>query len=282
MPPSKKVTVRDILAKKQNRIPITMLTAYDYPSARIVDSAGVDIILVGDSLGMVVLGYTTTLPVTMDDMIHHVKAVTRIKPRAFVVADMPYGSFHISPEGTVRNGIRFIQECGADAVKIEGGRERLHIIERLLEAEIPVMGHLGLTPQSYLKIGGFVRPKSDEECEKILADARALEQAGVFSLVLECIPSDWAKILQEELSIPTIGIGAGPHCDGQVLVFHDLVGLTPGTPPPFAPRLVNGYDLFLKACQDFVQAVSSNTFDQLIASEQQNQEKKGEPYGNYP
>ena len=203
---------------------ITCLTAYDYPTARLLDEAGVDIVLVGDSLGMVVLGYDSTLPVTLDEILHHVRAVRRGTRRALLVADMPYGSFHVSLEESVRNAVRLVKEGGAEAVKVEGGERRIELIARLVEAEIPVMGHVGLTPQSVNAFGGFlVQGKTDDAARQIERDARAVEAAGAFAVVLESMPRELAAGITEKLRIPTIGIGAGPDCDGQVLVFHDLV-----------------------------------------------------------
>ncbi|MGC2421455.1 MAG: 3-methyl-2-oxobutanoate hydroxymethyltransferase [Candidatus Acidiferrales bacterium] len=227
-----KVTVPEILSRKSNspsgpfetNPKITCLTAYDYPTARLLDEAGVDILLVGDSLGMVVLGYDTTLPVTLDEMLHHVRAVRRGTRRALLVADMPYGSFHVSLEESVRNALRLVKEGGAEAVKVEGGERRIELIARLVEAEIPVMGHVGLTPQSVNAFGGFrVQGKTEDAARQIERDARAVEAAGAFAVVLESIPRELAAGITEKLRIPTIGIGAGPDCDGQVLVFHDLV-----------------------------------------------------------
>ena len=208
---------------------LRMITAYDAPSARIVDAAGADIILVGDSLSNVVLGRETTLDVGMDEMIHHTKAVTATNPSAFVVGDMPWLSYHVAVEDTVRNAGRFVREGGAGAVKLEGGRKRLPMVEAVLDAEIPVMGHLGLTPQSVHAMGGYrVQGKQAEAARQLLADARALDEAGVFSIVLEGVPDVLAELITKEIGAPTIGIGAGPKCDGQVLVFHDLLGLTDG------------------------------------------------------
>jgi 3-methyl-2-oxobutanoate hydroxymethyltransferase len=216
---------------------IGMLTAYDFPSARVVDGAGADIILVGDSLGMVVLGYPDTLSVTVDDMLHHTRAVARGVTRALVVGDMPYLSYHVNVEESVRNAGRFIQ-AGAQAVKIEGGKPtRIKTIEAILDAEIPVMGHIGLTPQSVNALGGFkVQGKGTEEARRLIDEAVALEQAGCFALVLECVPSELAAFITEHVSIPTIGIGAGLSCDGQVLVLHDLLGLYEGHTPKFVRR----------------------------------------------
>ena len=215
------------LSESQNKI--TCLTAYDYPTARLLDEAGVDIMLVGDSVGMAVLGYDSTLPVTLDEMLHHVRAVRRGTHRALLVVDMPYGSFHVSIEDSVRNAMRLVKEGGAEAVKVEGGERRIELIHRLVEAEIPVMGHVGLTPQSMNAMGGFhVQGKSIDAARQVERDARAVEAAGAFAVVLESMPRELAAQITAQLRIPTIGIGAGPDCDGQVLVFHDLVGLTDG------------------------------------------------------
>jgi 3-methyl-2-oxobutanoate hydroxymethyltransferase len=216
---------------------IVCLTAYDHPTARALDEAGVDILLVGDSLGMVVLGYENTLSVTMDDMIHHARAVTRARPRALVVADMPWLSYHVNVEEGVRNAARFIQEAGVDAVKLEGGVERLPVIEAILDAKIPVMGHLGLTPQSVLEFGGYkVQGRPPQAAERILESARALDQAGCFSVVLEGIPAPLAERITKEVRMPTIGIGAGPATDGQVLVVHDMAGFGGERVPRFVRR----------------------------------------------
>jgi 3-methyl-2-oxobutanoate hydroxymethyltransferase len=240
-----KVSVPDILSRKtvssagspESKDKITCLTAYDCPTARLLDEAGVDIILVGDSVGMAVLGYDSTLPVTLDEMLHHVRAVRRGTRRALLVADMPYGSFHVSIEDSVRNAMRLVKEGGAEAVKVEGGERRLELIHRLVEAEIPVMGHVGLTPQSINAMGGFhVQGKSMDAARHVERDARAVEAAGAFAVVLESMPRELAASITRQLRIPTIGIGAGPDCDGQVLVFHDLVGLTEGYTPKFVRR----------------------------------------------
>lgn len=208
---------------------LRMITAYDAPSARIVDAAGADIILVGDSLSNVVLGRETTLDVGMDEMVHHTKAVAATNPSAFVVGDMPWLSYHVTIEDTVRNAGRFIREGGAGSVKLEGGRKRLPMIDAVIDAEIPVMGHLGLTPQSVHAMGGYqVQGKQVDAARELLDDAKALDEAGVFSIVLEGVPDVLAELITKEVSAPTIGIGAGPKCDGQVIVFHDLLGLTSG------------------------------------------------------
>ncbi|HKY75704.1 MAG TPA: 3-methyl-2-oxobutanoate hydroxymethyltransferase [Acidimicrobiia bacterium] len=225
-----------IRARKGDGTPLVMLTAYDTPSARIADEAGVDIILVGDSVAMVVLGYEDTLSVTIDDIAHHTAAVARAKPNAMVVADMPWMSYHVSREETVRNAAALLR-AGASAVKLEGGSKRLDMIRAILDAEIPVMGHLGLTPQSVHMMGGFkVQAKEFDAARVLLDDAVALAEAGCFSIVLECVPDAVATTVTEAVPVPTIGIGAGANCDGQVLVFHDLLGLNPGRPPKFVRR----------------------------------------------
>jgi 3-methyl-2-oxobutanoate hydroxymethyltransferase len=223
--------------RKRSGDKIVIVTAYDLTSALIADQGGVDAILVGDSLGMVVLGHATTLPVTVEDMIHHCKAVMRAQPSVPVIVDMPYGSFHVSPEETVRHALRLVKEGGASAVKIEGGRRREDAIRALLAAEIPVMGHLGLTPQSINQLGGYkVQGKGKGAAERLIDEAVFLEEIGCFSMVLECVPAPLAEAVSKQLTIPTIGIGAGPGCDGQVLVFHDLLGLFDGVRPRFVKR----------------------------------------------
>lgn len=256
----KKVTVPAIRAMK-GKERIGMLTAYDFPSAKVVDSAGADIILVGDSLGMVVLGYPDTLSVTLDDMVHHTRAVTRGTSRALVVGDMPYLSYHLSVEETVRNAGRFIH-AGAHAVKIEGGKpSRIRTIEALIDAEIPVMGHIGLTPQSLNALGGFkVQGKGTEEAQRLIAEAVALEQAGCFAVVLECVPSELASFITDHISIPTIGIGAGLSCDGQVLVLHDLLGLYEGHTPKFVRKYANLADDMREAIGRFLSDVREGRF----------------------
>src|SRR5882762_3241292 len=232
----KPVRVPDLRSMKEKGEKIAMLTAYDFTMARLLDRAGIDVILVGDSLGMVVLGYETTLPVTLDMMIHHTRAVSRGAKRALIVADMPFLTFQLSIEEAMRNAGRLIQEGGAAAVKIEGGRQIVDTAKRLVDIGIPVMGHLGLTPQSVHQLGGF-RPqgRDSEAAERLLKDAEVLEKAGAFAVVLESIPADLAGRVTEKLKIPTIGIGAGTQCDGQVLVSHDMLGLSEN-PPPFAKQ----------------------------------------------
>lgn len=264
-----KITVPDIASRKSpgstdsvaSPNKITCLTAYDFPTARLLDDAGVDILLVGDSVGMVVLGYDSTLPVTVDEMLHHVKAVRRGTKRALLVADMPYGSYHASIDDSVRTALRFIKEGGAEAVKVEGGERRIELIARLVEAEIPVMGHVGLTPQSVNALGGFkVQGRSEEAAQQVLRDARAVETAGAFSIVLESLPREVAARATAELHIPTIGIGAGPDCDGQVLVLHDMLGLTNGHTPKFARRYANLAEIIGRAATEFCDDVQNGRF----------------------
>ena len=226
-----KITVPLILKRKLRGEKVTCLTAYDYPTARLVDEAGIDMILVGDSLAQVVLGYDSTIPVTLDEMLHHLRAVRRATRRALLIVDLPYGAYHLGEEEALRASIRCLKEGGAEAVKIEGGKKRAALIRRLVDAEIPVMSHIGLTPQSVHSLGGYrVQGKTLESAMGLLADAEAVEDAGAFALVLEGVPRELAAIITGRLSIPTIGIGAGPDCDGQVLVVHDLLGLS------FQPR----------------------------------------------
>jgi 3-methyl-2-oxobutanoate hydroxymethyltransferase len=222
-----KITVPRILDRKLEACKITCLTAYDYPTARLVDEAGIDVILVGDSLAQAVLGYDSTIPVTVDEILHHLRAVRRAVRRALLVADLPFGSYHASPEQALEASIRYVKEGGAEAVKLEGGRKRVALIRQLVDAEIPVMGHIGLTPQSVNAFGGYpVQGKTVDAASDLLADAQAVEDAGAFAIVLEGIPRELAAMITKRLRIPTIGIGAGPDCDGQVLVLHDLLGLS--------------------------------------------------------
>jgi 3-methyl-2-oxobutanoate hydroxymethyltransferase len=263
-----KITVPSILERKsgvsaQNPSPakITCLTAYDYPTARLLDEAGVDVLLVGDSLAMVALGYESTLPVTMEEMLVCTRAVRRGTRHALLVADMPYGSYHADPSEAVRNAIRFVKEGGAEAVKIEGGERRLDLISRIVDAEIPVMGHIGLTPQSVNAFGGFrVQGKTAEAGDQVLRDARAVEAAGAFAVVLESIPRELAARITAELRIPTIGIGAGPDCDGQVLVIHDLVGMSFGHKPKFTRRYADVGGIISRAAAEYCRDVQSGSF----------------------
>ena len=256
-----KVTVRTLRRMEERGEKITMLTAYDYPMARAVDDAGIDVILVGDSLGMVVLGHPTTLPVTMDDMVHHCKAVARGVLRALLVADLPFMSYQVSREDALRNAGRLVKESGAEAVKLEGGREILGSVEALVAAGIPVIGHLGLTPQAYHRMGGYrVQARTAEEADRLLKDAVALERAGIFALVLEGIPAAVARGVTRELAVPTIGIGAGPFCDGQVLVTHDMLGLQTDLSPKFVKRYAQARQLFIEAMRCFRDEVRSGAF----------------------
>jgi 3-methyl-2-oxobutanoate hydroxymethyltransferase len=257
----KRVRVPDLREMKARGEKIAMLTAYDALMARSLDRAGVDILLVGDSLGMVLLGFDTTLPVTLDMMIHHTRAVSRGAQRALVVADMPFLSYQISPAEALRNAGRLIQEGGAQAVKIEGGQRYAETVERLVGAGIPVMGHLGLVPQSIHQIGGFrQQAKSEGEAQRLLEDAKALQQAGVFAVVLECIPAKVAHTVTQELSIPTIGIGAGPYCDGQVLVTHDALGLTGEAAPSFVKRFAQLGPLMTEGVMEYIEEVKDGRF----------------------
>lgn len=256
-----RVTTNSIMEMKKRREPIVMITAYDYPTAQMVDEAGVDIILVGDSLGMVVLGYENTLPVTMEEMMVFVKAVSRGAKRAMIVADMPFMSYQVSVEDAVRNAGRFIKECGAHAVKLEGGMEIIEIVKRLTDIGIPVMGHIGLTPQSIHRIGGYrVQGRDQESRKKLIEDAKELEKVGCFSIVLEAVPMDLAREITESLSIPTIGIGAGPYCDGQVLVFHDLVGIYTGFKPKFVKRYAMVRETIIEAVKKYREEVKNRIF----------------------
>jgi 3-methyl-2-oxobutanoate hydroxymethyltransferase len=267
-PRNGKISVPDLLQRKtstagtlSNIKKITCLTAYDYPTARLLDEAGVDVILVGDSLGMVVLGHENTLSVTVDEMLHHTRAVRRGARRALVVADMPYGSYHSDTAESLRNAVRFVKEAGAEAVKVEGGERRLELIARLTEAEIPVMGHVGLTPQSVNALGGYrVQGKTPDAAEQLLRDARAVEAAGAFAVVLEAVPRELAAKITRDLRIPTIGIGAGPDCDGQVLVIHDLLGLTFSQTPKFARQYAHVGEIISSAVRAYCEDVRSGAF----------------------
>src|SRR5213595_907552 len=263
-----KVTVPDLLQRKtqaagshSNFQKITCLTAYDYPTARLLDEAGVDLILVGDSLGMVVLGHESTLAVTVDEMLHHTRAVRRGTRRALLVAVMPYGSYHTDMADSRNNAMRFVKEAGAEAVKVEGGERRLELISRLTEAEIPVMGHVGLTPQSVNALGGYrVQGKTRDAAEHLIRDARAVEAAGAFAVVLEAVPRELAAQITRELRIPTIGIGAGPDCDGQILVLHDILGLTFRPVPKFARQYANIGEMISNAVRQYCSDVGNGGF----------------------
>jgi len=257
----KKVMIPDLQDKKREARKITMLTAYDYPSAKFIDDAGIDAILVGDSLGMVVLGYDSTVPVTMDEMIHHAKAVRRGTKRAFLIGDMPFMSYQISTEEAVRNAGRFMKEAGCDAVKLEGGDEVVEVTKAIVGAGIPVLGHLGLTPQTVSKLGGYrIQGKDADSAKKILDQALRLEQVGCFAVVLECVPDKVAKLITERLKIPVIGIGAGPDCDGQVLVTNDMIGLFDKFVPKFVKQYVKLSSLLTDAFTKYRAEVEKGVF----------------------
>jgi 3-methyl-2-oxobutanoate hydroxymethyltransferase len=259
--PRHKITATSLREKKLLHEPITCLTAYDYSSARLVDEAGIDIALVGDSLAMTMLGHENTLSLTVDEMLHHVRAVRRGVKNALLLADMPYGSFHINAEDAVRNATRMVKEGGAEMVKIEGGEKRVDLIARILDAEIPVAGHIGLTPQSVNRMGGFkVQGKSLCDIEHLMRDATALDRAGVACIFLEGIPREVADMITSEVGAPTIGIGAGPDCDGQVLVFHDILNLTFGTPAKFVRRYGDAAAEITHAVQAFRADVISRQY----------------------
>lgn len=262
-----KITVPAIRTRKGSGRPIIALTAYDYPTASALDEAGVEIILVGDSLGMVVHGHETTLPVDMDLMVQHTAAVARARPSALVVADMPFLSYHVSREEAIRNAGRFVREGGAEAVKIEGGRRRAGIVAALTDADIPVMGHLGLTPQAFHALGGYkVQGRTPEAVERLLDDLLALEDAGVFSVVLEGIPVEAARLMTKTASVPTIGIGAGPHCDGQILVVNDLLGWNAGAAPRFVRRYANLRAAAIEAVREYAADVEAGRFPSAAES----------------
>jgi 3-methyl-2-oxobutanoate hydroxymethyltransferase len=256
-----KVTTASLREMKLRREPITCLTAYDYATARLVDEAGIEMVLVGDSLAQTMLGYENTLSVTMEEMLHHVKAVRRGVKRALLLADMPYGSYQVDPHSAIANATRFVKEGGAEVVKIEGGEKRADLIRRIIEAEIPVAGHIGLTPQSVNVMGGYkVQGKNLGAIEQLTRDAVALDRAGVACIVLEGIPREVAAMITAEVSAPTIGIGAGPDCDGQVLVFHDLVNLTFATPAKFVRHYGDARALISDAVQGFREDVKSANY----------------------
>src|SRR5271155_3487044 len=262
-----KITVPDLVQRKTQSAAnsvnkkISCLTAYDYPAARLMDEAGVDVVLVGDSVAMVALGYDSTLPLTLEEALHHTKAVRRGVKRALLVADMPYGSYHGELSESVRNAMRFVKEAGAEAVKVEGGERRVELIARLTEAEIPVMGHVGLTPQSVNALGGYrVQGKTANAAEQLLRDARSVEAAGAFAVVLEAVPRELAAQITRDLRIPTIGIGAGPDCDGQILVVHDMLGLTFSKTPKFARQYANLGEMTSNAVREYCQDVRRGAF----------------------
>ena len=257
----KKVTIADLKEKKRNGRKITMMTAYDYPTASLVDQSGIDTILVGDSLGMVVLGYDSTVPVGMDDMIHHCKAVSRGSKHCFIIGDMPFMSYQVSKEKAVENAGRFMKEAGCDSVKLEGGSEMSGVVKAIVDAGVPVCAHIGLTPQTATMLSGFkVQGKDAESALRLLKAARDLEEAGAFMIVMECIPDLLAARITRELAIPTIGIGAGKDCDGQVLVYHDLVGIFERFKPKFVKQYVNLAPQIRDALTKYKEEVEAGTF----------------------
>jgi 3-methyl-2-oxobutanoate hydroxymethyltransferase len=257
----KKVTTLTFRQKKERGEPITMLTAYDYPTALSMDQTGIDSILVGDSLAMVVLGYENTLPVTMDEMLHHARAVARGAKSALLIGDMPFMSYQADPVEALRNAGRFLKEAGMDAVKLEGGRERVDAVRLITSAGIPVMGHIGLTPQSIHQLGGFrAQGKTASAAKRLLEDALLLEEAGCFSIVLESVPGRLAELVSSQLSIPTIGIGAGAGCDGQVLVVHDLLGLFDRFTPKFVKQYARFHDEMQRAFSEYIADVANRSF----------------------
>ncbi|GAB6063582.1 3-methyl-2-oxobutanoate hydroxymethyltransferase [Deferrisoma palaeochoriense] len=256
-----KITIPEIRERKRRGPPLVMITAYDYPTARIVDQAGVDLILVGDSLGMVCLGYPDTVPVTLDEMIHHTAAVSRGAERALVVGDLPFLSYQVSREQAIESAGRLVKEARADCVKLEGGRSQADKIEAIVTAGIPVMAHIGLTPQTATQLGGFkVQGRDPEAARALLEDAKAVEAAGAFAVVLECVPTKLATRISQSLSIPTIGIGAGPRCDGQVLVLHDLVGLFDRFVPKFVKRYADLGAEMRRAVESYCAEVRGGAF----------------------
>ena len=256
-----KVSAPSLRSSKQRGERLVCLTAYDYPTARIVDEAGIDIILVGDSLGNVVLGYGNTVPVTLDEILIHLKAVRRAVQRALLVADMPYGTFHTGDDDAVRNALRLVKEGGAEAIKLEGGHKRVHLVKRLVDEEISVMGHIGLTPQSINQLGAYrVQGKTASAARQLLDDAKALEDAGAFAIVLEVVPREIAQLITETVSIPTIGIGAGVHCDIQVLVIHDMLGLSFGKQARFVRPYANLREVMTDAITRYADDVRNETY----------------------
>lgn len=262
-----KVSAPSLRASKQRGERLVCLTAYDYPTARIVDEAGIDIILVGDSLGNVVLGYGNTVRVTLEEILIHLKAVRRAVQRALLVADMPYGTFHTGDDDAVRNALQLVKEGGAEAVKLEGGHKRVHLVKRLVDEEISVMGHIGLTPQSINQLGAYrVQGKTAETARQLIEDAQALEDAGAFAIVLEVIPREIAQLITETVSIPTIGIGAGVHCDIQVLVLHDMLGLSFGKQARFVRPYANLREVMTDAVTRYADDVRNGTYPSLNES----------------
>lgn len=272
---TEKRTVRTIKKMKKRQEKISALTAYDFPTAQILSEAGIDIILIGDSLGMVLQGRSNTLKVSLEDVIYHTQLVTRAEPLSLVVSDLPFGAFHVGLESAVENAIRCVKEGGSEAVKIEGGRKRFKVIEAILNAEIPVMGHLGLTPQSVHAFGGYkVQGKLEGQARQMVEDAVELEKLGVFALVLESIPMELAKEITDQLSIPTIGIGAGKHCDGQILVFHDLMGFSTGYLPKFVRKYLDLHKIMYETVQRYIEDIRRQSFPGDQESYHWNRDKK--------
>lgn len=256
-----KVTTQVLQEMKKRGEKITYTTAYDYSTGLLVDKAGIDVILVGDSLGMTMMGEDTTVPVTMEQMIHHIKCVVKGAKNPMIVGDMPFGSYNVSKEQAIMNATRLMKEGGCDVIKLEGGAAVKETVRAIVDAGIPVMGHIGLTPQTISKLGGFkVQGKDAEAAKSLIEDAKALEEAGAFSLVLECIPAQISKMISEAVSIPTLGIGAGIYCDGQIMVFHDMVGLFDKFTPKFVKKYVNLTDIILKALEEFKEDVKAQKF----------------------
>ena len=256
-----KVSAPSLRSSKQRGERLVCLTAYDYPTARLLDEAGIDVILVGDSLGNVVLGYGNTVPVTLDEILIHLKAVRRAVQRALLVADMPYGSFHVGEDEAVKNALKLVKEGGAEAIKLEGGHKRVPLVKRMVDEEISVMGHIGLTPQSINQLGAYrVQGKTPKAAQQLIDDAKALEDAGAFAVVLEVVPREIARIITETISIPTIGIGAGSHCDIQVLVLHDMLGLSFGKQARFVRPYANLRDVITDAVSRYAEDVRNGTY----------------------
>ncbi|HEY2963486.1 MAG TPA: 3-methyl-2-oxobutanoate hydroxymethyltransferase [Pyrinomonadaceae bacterium] len=262
-----KVSAPSLKSSKQRGERLVCLTAYDYPTARLVDEAGIDVILVGDSLGNVVLGYGNTVPVTLDEILIHLKAVRRAVQRALLVADMPYGTFHTGEDDAVRNALRLVKEGGAEAIKLEGGHKRVQLVKRLVDEEISVMGHIGLTPQSINQLGAYrVQGKTPKTAQQLIEDAKALEDAGAFAVVLEVVPREIAKVITESISIPTIGIGAGADCDIQVLVLHDMLGLSFGKQARFVRPYANLREVITDAVSKYADDVRNGTYPSVTES----------------
>jgi 3-methyl-2-oxobutanoate hydroxymethyltransferase len=258
---AKRFTINDFKTRKQSKTPISVITCYDHAFALIIEQTGIDVVLVGDSLGNVIAGYSSTIPVTIDQMIYHTEIVRRGAPSKFLIIDMPFMSYHVSIEDSLRNAGKMMKETGANAVKLEGGEDFKHVVGALVKASIPVMGHIGLTPQSVHKLGGYtVQGREDDKRKKIIQDAKTLEDAGAFSIVLEKVPESVAQEITESLSIPTIGIGAGRYCDGQVLVLHDLLGIDESFAPKFLKKYANIFEIAKNALQEYDREVKDKKF----------------------